>query len=312
MIDTTLSVCPKSSLIDPCSCILDQIDCRVTNKDIDLVQIFQTLGKQLPKTGKHFKSFELSNSSITELKENTFSDITFDTIFIHYSPKLRSIHRNAFNGTDQVTKLLTIADNPILTSPDNSIFDVLSKFINAQSIQIFRNNITEIPSNAFKSNQDQMFNLELNGETIKMLGNNSFSKMKSLTTLSIWNTSISNIPENAFEFIEKSNKTFVLYFGDNKYLNSSEFHEKSLTKFNRPALIYLFDFRYMNERVLSPFFALNDKNKVEFRYQMIDCSDCRNYWMQKNFNMLKTKIMNDRCSNGKHLNDTANFANCKS
>ena len=103
LIDTTSSVCPNSNLIDACNCIVDQIDCGDINQEINVFGIFQNLGKQLPKTGKHFKLFQLSNTFITELKENIFSDITFDTIVIHFSPNLTSIHRNAFNVTDQVT-----------------------------------------------------------------------------------------------------------------------------------------------------------------------------------------------------------------
>ena len=67
----------------------------------------------------------MNNTFITELKENTFSDITFGYIEIEYCSKLKTIHRNAFDTTDQVTTDLSIGENPSLVSPDNSIFDAM-------------------------------------------------------------------------------------------------------------------------------------------------------------------------------------------
>src|ERR1700759_3294659 len=116
----TSCVCPDSNLLKPCTCIGNKtftyINCG-GNEDIDLVQIFETLGKQLPKTEKHFKLFQLNNTFITELKDNTF-----DIIYIYNCSKLKTIHSNAFNTTDQVTTQLHIDLNHALTSPDNSIF----------------------------------------------------------------------------------------------------------------------------------------------------------------------------------------------
>ena len=85
------------------------------NEDLDLIVIFQTLGKQLPKTGKHFNEFYLNNTLITGLKENTFSDITFDFIDIYHCYSLSTIHRNAFTTTDFVTKEVYIENNLLLS-----------------------------------------------------------------------------------------------------------------------------------------------------------------------------------------------------
>ena len=121
VIDITSSVCPDSNLLKPCGCKDDNIYYLNIAEEIDLVKLFQTLGKNLTKTGKHFKSFTLINQFITELKENTFSDITFDRIQIELCSKFMTIHRNAFNTTDLVTNKIEILSNLKLTSPDNSI-----------------------------------------------------------------------------------------------------------------------------------------------------------------------------------------------
>ena len=108
VIDITWSDCPDSNLLKPCSCRLSVIECG-GKQDIDLVKIFQTLEKNLTKTGKHFNEFYLNNTFISELKENTFSYITFDYIEIEYCSKLKNLHRNAFNTSGQVTNTLVIS-----------------------------------------------------------------------------------------------------------------------------------------------------------------------------------------------------------
>ena len=317
LIDITSSVCPDSSLLKPCSCNKDVIVCGNRFQALDLVQMFERLGKQLPKTGKHFNEFHLSNALITELKENTFSDITFDKIFIQNCDSLKSIHKNAFNTTELVTIWLFISNNPQLTSTDNSIFEAASKFAQAQIFYLADNNITEIPSNAFKHKQDHMRAVTFQGSSIKKLGNNVFSNYKDLEVITIFRTLIDSIPENAFEFNEESNRTLTLYLTSNKFLNSSGFAEHSLTKFKRPCTIYLdsspgdTNFPYFDEKIFEPFLKLNFQNIFISWDGSLDCSDCRNYWLQKNPALLK-QIHNSKCSNGKYPNDPANFVNCKS
>ena len=60
--------------------------------------------------------------------------------------RLENIDEMAFNGTDRVTKTLIIRDNQRLSSPNNSIYTVLNKFVNIEIITLARNNIKEIPS----------------------------------------------------------------------------------------------------------------------------------------------------------------------
>ena len=70
--------------------------------------MFQKLGNNLNKSQKHFKGFGLiQNDFITELKENTFSDITFDAIVFNICGNLKTIHRNAFTTTNLITKVQT-------------------------------------------------------------------------------------------------------------------------------------------------------------------------------------------------------------
>ena len=310
-IDFTSSVCPDSNLLKPCICFKDEIRCG-GNEDIDLVKIFQTLEKQLPITGKHFTSFILNNKAVTELKENTFSDITFDYIKIEECSKLKSIDQNAFSKTDLVTKQITIWYNPSLSSP--SIFTTLSKFINITMIHLLNNNITEIPSKAFENHQDKLKEFSITG--LKKIGNNAFSQLRNLGSLGIEYSLIDSIPENEFEFYEESKEMLTLSLYGNPLLNSSGFSEHSLTKFKRPCTIQLGNisnskFTYFDERVFLPFLRSNSKNTIQLIDGSVDCSDCRNFWLKKNPNLLN-QLIDLKCSNGKLLNDPGTFQDCKS
>ena len=308
VIETTSSVCPDSSLLKPCSCMTDEIHCRVSI-DIDLVKIFETLGKQLLKKGKHFKKFVLAYVKNTELKENTFSDVTFDAIRIFSNENLRSIHKNTFTKTDLVTKQVRIEENLSLTSPDGSIFEALQKFVHAEKIHLYNNNITEIPSNAFSNNQDQLSYLALGGPSMSKIGDNAFSRSKNLSRLDIGYTSIDFISEKAFEFYEESNQSLVIYLVNNKYLDTSSFSENSPSNIKRKTFVYLDDsrFKYLDEKVFYPFFKSNPKNGIS---SSVDCSDCRNFWLKMKSSMLNAKSI-PQCLNEKSLNDPANFIGCE-
>ena len=298
-IDIISSVCPNSNLIAPCTCDHDQFTCN-DNDDLDLVKLFQTLANNLNKTQKHFKDFWIKNRFITELKENTFSDITFDTIFILSSSQLKSIHRNAFNTTDSVTTEIYIRSNPLLTSPDNSIFEAVSKFVRATVIDMSNNNITEIPSNAFQDivgEQDQLKHLLLSGESFGKLGNNAFSQLKNLTYPDMSQTSIYFIPENAFEFNEDSEQQLTIDLTYNRFLDNSGFSMNSLTRFRRPTKIYLPEnFRYLDKDIFLPFLTSNNLNRIQLSVNSIDCWDCRNQWIQNDSNLV-TQISPWTCSN---------------
>ena len=338
MIDITSSVCPDRSLIKPCECYEirrheNQLSC-YGNEYIDLVKIFQTLENNLTKTGKHFKVFHLNNTFISELKENTFSDITFDEILIKSCAKLKSIHKNAFNTTDQVITILTIEDTPMLTSPDNSIFQSLSKFVRAEYITLSLTNITEIPSNAFQTiegKQDHLDGLIFIGSSFRKLGNNAFSQFNNLSILQFLDTSIDFIPENAFQFNDDSEKPLTIIFQRNSKLNCSvKFSKNSLIKFKRPTTIFFRSFstknyisckmKYLEQKIFLPFLRSNKENQISLHDDSIDlrikkepqlnCSDCRNNWLLSNSELLKRVEEFPSCTQRRKFADPVNFINC--
>ena len=152
------SICEEVS-VQPCICYYLQggdeigaISCDGKLKDNNrLPQIMDNLTKN-SSAQKHFCQLYLYNTQIQELKENTIKGITFDRIFITYNENLTTIHEKAFNGTENITKLITISRNDGLSFKNISIFEFLTKFINLEKIKLESiAGTTEIPTNAFGS-----------------------------------------------------------------------------------------------------------------------------------------------------------------
>jgi hypothetical protein len=104
-----------------------------------------------------------------------------------------------------------------------------------------------------------------------------------------------------------------IYLDFNNKLNSSVFETNSFSNLKRPLnLMFESDHNmtYFDERIFSPFFAANIKNKIEFMgHSNFDCYDCRSYWMFKDLHYLnRTDIR--ICSNGNKILDVNNFDKC--
>jgi hypothetical protein len=155
--------CPNPDLLKPCHCDRDSIFCGGHNS-IDLKNIFHNLSSTLKSDKKHFKSFSLNNTAIKELPENTFGDITFESLFISNAPNLTSIHTKAFSGTDThgLTYEFNIFNTSLKNSPPNyDIFQVLSSMVNIKLIYLTDNIIEEISDNAFRPINGPQNNLSL-------------------------------------------------------------------------------------------------------------------------------------------------------
>ena len=310
-VNCEFSECPAPELIKPCRCTEYNLFYCGNDPDLDLVNIFKTLEKNLTTSEKNFQFFTLHNRFITELEENTFKDITFDRIRIEYCDNLTKVHNNAFAGTDLVTRSVIFCENHAFS--DISIFGVFSKFVNLEKLNLGHNNITEIPSNAFKGHEGQLKRLSLMGNSYEKIGSRPFYKLRSLWSLSISNTLIDYIPEYAFEFEEESNKGLALWFALNKLLNSSSFHQDSLIHFKRPTFIKTTywgnHFEYLEESVFKKFLNTNPVNRIYLTSVNFDCNNCKNIWLTNQPNLMK-RIVDLKCSNKKQINDPDNFKNC--
>ena len=286
----TLSYCPQRTLILPCTCKLnindrkDQLNCRGIN-DTQLTTIFENLEKNWIRREKNFGLLKLEHSSISELRANTFKDITFDEIIITNCENLTTIDENAFNGTDQVTKSLSFLHNPELTFENRTIFDILRKFTNVLRIILDNNTkITEIPSNAFSSApMNKLMSLSFKDTFIK-IGSNAFSSINYLRLIDFVQARFETIPENAFAFNSPSNLSLSLDFAFSTPVNETGINEKSLLNIKRPTRLWLNNrfccTDYLNQTVFEPFLLDHPNNTIEMWFKDFDCNDVRNTWFR--------------------------------
>ena len=89
--------------------------------------------------------------------------------------ELTTFPENALIGAENVTKVITISNNPNFTSEDSSIFKILSKFINAEKIKLANNGkVTEIPTNAFAlSIEQEVKNVRFENDPVLIIENNT-------------------------------------------------------------------------------------------------------------------------------------------
>ena len=284
------------------------------NSAIDLVEIFGKLDNILDKSERSFGMFLLTNTAINEIKENTFKGITFEYIIIYNCDKLTKIHVNAFFGNELITKQLRIIDNYRLSNQDNSIFEMLTKFVNLEQLYLTGNNIIEIPDKAFQLTngyQNKLKTLVIGGTSIKRIGNNILTSLNLLDYFKLDNTSINTIPEFAFAFDQESNENLELRITNNVLLNDNALHESALVYFKRPVTL---DLEYqMNlfeniDNVLVNFLRNNEENKIIID-EPIDCNNCKFAWLKLNQDLFK-QILTLKCENGKDINFQVHFQKC--
>jgi hypothetical protein len=301
-------------VINPCRCNATGIYCG-GNEKLNLKHIFEYMNQVLPDNEKHFNKFYLNNTAITELEENTFYEITFDEIIIFNSTKLSLINTHAFTTTSLVTKTFQSRLTPLINSPPNyNIFYALTLILNIESIVIQQSNITEIPSYAFKpviGPQNKLNLLWIDNGVVQKIGNYPFFSLNHLNELSVDANNLDFIPKDAFHFEKESNEDLVLMMVANN-LNDSSFEIGSFDNLRKPTLLYLDNtlMTYLDEKIFSPFLELNHQNFIKFNYGL-NCDDCRNYWLKKDYHLFGNRTNISKCTNGKSFFSNDNFVKCK-
>jgi Leucine-rich repeat (LRR) protein len=297
------------------------------NENIDLKHIFNELSINLEERQKSFSTFYLNNTAISELPENVFEDITFGQIAISDAYSLLRIHMHAFTATNNYLTNFWISNTPLKNSlPYYDLFTSISLMPHLTGLSIINTSITEIPDNAFRplsGIQYNLFNVYIENNKLKRIGNNAFQYWPSLYHMSLSNNTLNYISENVFNFRKLSHVPILsplrLSWYNNNF-NSSSFEIGAFTKFNKPTLMLFIgpndknNITYLEKHVFEPFLRDSrfgiQSNRIEM-LSTLDCNDCRNYWLLQNEDY-KYKIMTLMCSNHKMLNDSSHFKLCKS
>ena len=254
---------------------------------------------RIGETQKHFQQFSLSNAMITELKANTFRDLTFDKIVIEDCLRLEKIDVMAFNGTDRVTKMLAIRDNPRLSSPNNSIYRVLNKFVNIEIIKLERNNINEIPDYAFSRQLTKLSILGFASMRFNKLGDFAFATLPKLNFLDFDNVEFDIIHEQAFVFGQVSTMNLNINFKNIKTRarsGKSVFKYGSLANINRTTDITFEgqSFLTLNWIDIGDYLKANEKSTIDLGGCYIACDKCL-VLFESGLSTVKDRIKNLKC-----------------
>ena len=268
--------------------------------------IFKFASNNLKSKEKHFKILKIN--SIKDLPENdylilnesSFSDITFDEF---NGENIQFIHNNAFDKTFKSIKYFTNSNGEINhRPPEYDIWNVLSKFVNAERITI-KLNITEIPSIAFETTNKQHFKLKelyfgaKNKFTIRRM---AFYNLNDLNYISLRANQLDHIDNEAFAFSKSSNHKLTVNFQDlNQLIYDNSFETNSFKGINRPVNIWFWTSNITNikENIFKS--VLNDKNNfIQMTASYMNCIDCKNYWLIRDGK--DHQIINAKCNENKN------------
>jgi Leucine-rich repeat (LRR) protein len=300
-----------------CTCNELVISCEGSG-ELPLKKFFRYLSENTGDSRKSFQKFVLTNTFITTLEENTFADITFDTIELVGATNLLSIHRGAFEITNQFIKTFTAKDTSLSSCmktdcQDFELFSALSSLTNLENLTITNSKITHIPEKAFHSLNGDFKNLktiDLSSNKIQKIGDNAFSRLPSLTNLSLTGNAIDAIYDKSFAFDTLSKDVIRIDLSNNKIdsLSNGGFGLRSFKDLKRPAIIDLRknnNLKVLNATVFKEFIDLKSQNRIEI--EELDCQNCDNYWLVTYNEQLDTI----KCANKIAIKSIDNFKNCK-
>ena len=195
----------------------------------------------------------------------------------------------------------------------NEFFYVVSKMKNLKSLDIDNVNLTDIPSHAFRpinGYQTHLETISISGISVRKLGSNSFQFLNGLKNISLINTSIDAIQDNAFSFVRPSHSKLFVTLVNNSRLTGQSFAPNSLTNSWRPMQVSGFRATVLSEQVFAPFLSSNEQNSIEINGQRFDCHNCHNFWIRRN-PIFYARILGINCSTGYEFMHNNNFINCK-
>jgi len=152
---------------------------------------------------------------------------------------------------------------------------------------------------------------------LEKIGSFAFYNLNSLTLLGLGYNLIDLIPTNAFHFRKESKDVLDIYLDNNPNINGSSFQINAFENIGRTVNLKLYfinsviqKITFLDENVFTSFLEANQNNRIYMTNNLIDCSDCRSYWLKQN-HYLASKIYNLMCSNKNSFLDNSNFLTCK-
>jgi hypothetical protein len=253
----------------------------------------KNMSRDLMKDEKHFNKIGLTALKFDVLEENSFIDITFDSLVLMNDIKLTKIHNKAFHGSEKLLREFYYSGGELrIDSPNYDFWTLIKSLENLEYLSIYECHINTIPDNAFSNNKNLK---DVNFEGLHTLGQNLFSVPNNVEGLRFC-CGLTHIGKNTLNLENNSNKSLKIALDANN-LNSDSFENGAFSRINRSTILeidYNLNITYLKRDVFEPFLTSRDDNKIAvyFEEYHFDCQNCNNSWLIKD--KLKFKSIEER------------------
>ena len=149
------------------------------------------------------KTLNLSDKSITALKEGDFDGLSALTALYLHSNQLTSLPSGVFDGLSALTQL--DLDSNQLTSLPAGVFDGLSSVV---VLGLSRNQLTSLPAGVFDE-LSALTNLVLNNNQLTSLPSGVFDGLSALTQLDLKRNQLTSLPTDVFDELSALTELFL-------------------------------------------------------------------------------------------------------
>ena len=268
------------------------------------------LNDSFQENNKHFDLIIVGNhgdaTTALALDESPFADIIFNK-FHGFNIKLND--NNPFGKAAQTIKELDLIVHVDHQPPKYHVWKPLNYLMNVERINVYLN-VTEIPPNAL--NLKSLKSITISTQNSITIKKNAFYNLDNLDELN-FQCGINKIETEAFALGKCSHNKLDIKF-DN--VNGNAFQQDSFKGLQKVVqVVFPNSLQYLPESSLKS--LLDNRNKISA--PIINCHDCRNYWLikherdgqiqgvncnQNNSNLFDSKVkdvFNRICLNNKNI-----------
>ena len=300
--------CPPAEVVEPCTCseagrklICIKLNSYEFNSTHNLTHVFENINKSVGLEDKTFNELMIANTETLELHENIFKDIRFKKLWIMEN-NLTRIHSKVFFKTYSTVKEVYMNLNSVKNSENYQIFEALSSLTSLEvlSLDLGIHSIGQIPEYAFKNvkgTQSNLREVNING-LIGSIGQYAFAQLPNLRRLRVLDQ-LYTVGSHSLEFKSKSDNDLEIDLSFNK-LTANNLEPNCFSNMRRPVHLILNsnEIKYIDKPVFEPFLDADKYNKISIKHNPINCSDCRSYWVRKDKNKMKNRLVDGFCHTG--------------
>ncbi|XP_023214203.1 leucine-rich repeat transmembrane neuronal protein 3-like [Centruroides sculpturatus] len=282
-------LCPPSSVIAPCDCDGEGINCMKAKDDAELQKVFRSIPKPWA-----FRGVWIQITDMSQVPSYMFKGIEVQAFHLEVN-RINKVSPNAFNGSELSVRSISLFGNVLTTVP----FEDFKKLQFLATINIARNNLDEIPQDAFRGMQ-RLTSIILAENRIRFVGMNAFNDCPNLQQIDLLHNRINILGPMSFA-MTKHNPFLQINLANCSIASISP------TAFTgaAPKLLHLAMNRlpYLEEAVFGPILQKtnNVAGVIDVSLNPFMCQGCNYLWLVINKNVLKYRLPGFRCMNGMNI-----------